>query len=80
MCEKLPQTISDLATSKSIYIDGKKIAGVRGISIDFGLDNERLQTTITMTFAIKRGSLHITDEGTTGAQKVEFSTCNEAFK
>jgi len=76
----LPNTISDLSTSKTIYIDGKKIAGVKHLEITFGIDKENIQTTVTMKFAIKKGSLHISDVGTNGAQRVEFSTTNEAFK
>lgn len=75
-----PRTISDLATSKTIYIDGKKVAGIKRLEIAFGVDKENIQTTVIMKFAIKRGSLHISDIGTNGAQRVEFSTCNEAFK
>jgi hypothetical protein len=78
MSEQL-NTISDLATSKTIYIDGKKVGGVKRLNIEFGVDKESLQTTVTMTFAIKRNSLKISNVDTHGAQRVEFSTTNEAF-
>lgn len=74
------KTIADLVTSKVIYIDGKKVGGALGIEIKADIDNPSLKTEVVVRFAIKRGSLHIEDMGTNGAQRISFSTTNEAFK
>jgi hypothetical protein len=75
----VPKTNCDLVTSKSVYIDGKKVGGVLGMDIKMSM--ESLKTEVIVRFAIKNGSLHITDYNDgTNRQKVEFSTINEAFK
>jgi len=77
--ELQPHTISDLVTSKVVYIDGKKVGGVLGLNI--GCDIENIQTTVTVRFAIKNGSLHIKDfDDGSKRQRIEFSTVNEVFK
>lgn len=83
----------DLATSKTVYIDGKKIGRIQRMDITFGLDND-LRTLVTIhradkdsmkiittTYPVVKSSLHITDiEGKPGQQRVEFSTINGEFR
>jgi hypothetical protein len=80
----VPNTFCDLVTSKSIYVDGKKVGGIQSMHIEFDIDKPSLQTIVSLRFAIKRGSLHIDDvldaEGKVGLQEIHFSTLNEAFK
>jgi len=79
--DEVPQTQADIVTSKVVYIDGKKVGGVLRFNADLDLQSNNLLTKVTVTFAVKRSSLHIEDiEGKPGLQKVSFSTTNEAFK
>lgn len=79
--EEVPQTQADIVTSKQVWIDGKKVGGVQRLEVDLDLRDANLLTKVTVTFVVKRNSLHIEDiEGKPGLQKVSFSTINEAFK
>lgn len=76
----VPQTICDLVTSYSVYVDGKKLAGIKEIKTLFNIEGP-LHTEVVLRLAIKRDSLKISKVvGKPGLKRIDFSTTNEAFK
>jgi hypothetical protein len=76
----VPQTIADLVTTYSVYVDGKKLGGCQKIDLDFDITGS-CRTEVALRLAVKRDSLRITPiKGKPGLKRIDFSTCNEAFK
>ena len=54
---KQAKTQSDLVYTKSVYMNGRRLAGVQSVNIDY--DIEHPTTRVTISMVIKRDSLKI---------------------
>ena len=53
------KTKSDIVLTKSVYMNGKKLAGVQSVNIDYDID--KIVTQVHLTMVVKRDSIQITE-------------------
>ncbi len=59
MASKQPKTLTDLAITKSVYMNGRKFGGVHRIQVDYDISSPNTKVHLTLT--IKKDSLKIED-------------------